>query len=75
MKTYIAAFALAGALAQPASATTFPTLTTIYVGSGAYDDGSTDDAGTATSIHCSNVSGVARCARSSSTTTGGSQVL
>ena len=58
MKTYLAAVALAAALAQPAAAVTFPTLTTIYVGSGVYDDGSINDNGEATSIHCSNVSGV-----------------
>jgi len=50
--------ACAAILAQPASATTFPTLTTIYVASGVYDDGSADNAGEATSVHCSNVSGV-----------------
>ena len=58
MKKYLPAAALAVALAQPASATTFPTLTTIYVGSGVYDDGSANDVGEATSVHCSNVSGV-----------------
>ena len=58
MKTYLAAFALAAALAQPAAAVTFPSLTTIYVGSGVYDDGLGSNAGEATSIHCSNVSGV-----------------
>jgi hypothetical protein len=44
--------------ATPAPATAFPGLTTIYVGSGVYDDGGAANAGTATSIHCSNVSGV-----------------
>jgi hypothetical protein len=58
MKNYIAAFALTAALAQPASAITFPSLTTIYVGSGVYDDGSVTGVGEATAIHCSNVSGV-----------------
>ena len=58
MKTTFAAFTLAATLAQPAAAVTFPTLTTIYVGSGVYDDGSADENGQATSIHCSNVSGV-----------------
>ena len=58
MKKYLAAVALAVALAQPAAAVTFPTLTTIYVGSGVYDDGSGSATGTATAIHCSNVSGV-----------------
>jgi hypothetical protein len=51
MKTYLAA-ALAAALAQPAAAITFPSLTTIYVASGVY---SLLDADTA--VHCSNVSG------------------
>jgi hypothetical protein len=59
MKTYLAAAALAAALAQPAAAVTFPSLTTIYVGSGVNDNGAPDQLGTATSIHCSNVSGVA----------------
>jgi hypothetical protein len=58
MKTYLAAAVLIAALAQPAAAVTFPTLTTIYVGSGVYDNGSGPEAGVATSIHCSNVSGV-----------------
>ncbi len=58
MKTYLAAFALAFALAQPAAAVTFTTLTTIYVGSGVRDDGAAANLGIATSIHCSNVSGV-----------------
>ena len=57
MKTYLAATVLAVALAQPAGAVTFPSLTTIYVGSGVFDDGGADDTGSATSIHCSNVSG------------------
>ena len=57
-KLIVAATALVAALSQPATAITFPMLTTIYVGSGVYDDGSADNAGIATSIHCSNVSGV-----------------
>lgn len=35
----------------------FPSLTTVYVGSGVSDDGGTSDVGIATSFHCSNVSG------------------
>ena len=58
MRTMLSAVALAAALAQPAAAVTFPSLTTIYVGSGVYDDGSSGSSGVATSIHCSNVSGV-----------------
>lgn len=53
MKTTLTAIALAATLAQPAAAITFPTLTTIYVGTGV-----NDDPDTATSFHCSNVSGV-----------------
>ena len=53
MKPYLAAVALVAALAQPAAAVTFPTLTTIYVGTGVRD---------ATGVHtvflCSNVSGL-----------------
>jgi len=45
-------------LALPADAITFPGLTTIYVGTGAFDDGSADNTGTATAIICSNVSGL-----------------
>ena len=59
MKTYLAAAALSVALAQPAAAVTFPSLTTIYVGSGVLDNNADNNAGVATSIHCSNVSGVA----------------
>jgi hypothetical protein len=52
MKTTLTAIALAAALAQPAEAVTFPSLTTIYVGTGVYE---LSDAVTA--VHCSNVSG------------------
>ena len=58
MKKYLAALALATAFAEPAPATTFPVLTTIYLASGVYDDGSPDNAGIATVANCSNVSGV-----------------
>ena len=57
MKTMLTAIALAATLAQSATAITFPTLTTIYVGSGVMDDGGGTFAGTATSFFCSNVSG------------------
>ena len=53
MKKYLAGLALAAAFAQPAAAVTFPTLTTIYVGSGVFDDGGAAATGEATSIHCS----------------------
>jgi hypothetical protein len=61
MKKSLFAVALAAsafAFAPSTSATTFPTLTTIYVGSGVFDSGGTAATGEATSIHCSNVSGV-----------------
>ena len=59
MKHLVVATILAAALAQPAAAITFSKLTTIYVGAGVYDSGHfADDVGEATSIHCSNVSGV-----------------
>ena len=54
MKKYLAAAALAAALVQPASAITFPALTTIYVGAGIYDQG---NGTSATLIRCANVSG------------------
>ena len=54
-----AAFAAASlGLALPADAITFPGLTTIYVGTGAFDEGGPDNSGTATVITCSNVSGL-----------------
>ena len=59
MKKYLAAIALAAAVAQPASAITFPSLTTIYVGAGAFDDGSSAHTGEALFVSCTNVSGVA----------------
>ena len=57
MKKYLVAVALAASLAQPAAAITFPTLTTIYVGSGVTDNGGASQTGVATTIFCSNVSG------------------
>ena len=42
-----------------APAVAFGSLTTIYVASGVRDDGGGDNAGAATTFHCSNVSGVA----------------
>ena len=59
MRKSFATFAFAAcALVQPAAAVTFPSLTTIYVGSGVLQDATTDNTGIVTSIHCSNVSGV-----------------
>jgi hypothetical protein len=49
--------ACAAILGQSAQATTFPTLTTIYVAAGVYDNGAADGAGVATTVLCSNVSG------------------
>jgi hypothetical protein len=60
MKKSLCAVALATsafAFAPTASATTFPSLTTIYVVADVYDDGSGTNLGVATSVHCSNVSG------------------
>jgi len=57
-KSYVAFAFAAFTFAQPAAAVTFPTLTTIYVGSGVVDTGDPNNSGVATSILCSNVSGV-----------------
>ena len=51
------AAALTTALVEPASAITFPSLTTIYVGTGVRDSGDANNAGQATAFQCSNVSG------------------
>jgi hypothetical protein len=58
MKTTLTAIALAAALVQPAAAVTFPTLTTIYVGSGVLNSSGGPLDGQATAFHCTNVSGV-----------------
>jgi hypothetical protein len=58
MKTTFVAAALALALAQPAAAITFPSLTTIYVGAGVTDDGGGENVGIATVLICTNVSGM-----------------
>ena len=57
MRKSFAAVVLAAALAQSASATTFPALTTIYVGTGVQDSGGAINVGTATVFQCPNVSG------------------
>jgi hypothetical protein len=57
-KMLAALTAAALSVAQPASATTFATLTTIYVGSGVLDNGFGAGNGTATSFHCTNASGL-----------------
>ena len=65
MKKFLAAAVAAGLVAVsaaaviailPAQATTF-SLRTIYVASGVYDSGDANGVGTATSVHCSNLSG------------------
>ena len=61
MKKTLSALLSAGSLlpaASAAQATTFPTLTTIYVGSGLTDTGSGANVGIATTIHCTNTSGL-----------------
>ena len=65
MKKSLIAFAAACAaiIAQSASATTFPSLTTIYVGGGVRDNGGAFEAGSATVFHCVNVSGVSTSVR------------
>jgi hypothetical protein len=57
MKQYLAAVSLAAVLAQSAEATTFPSLTTLYVVGGVISAG-TDNTGPQTVFQCSNVSGV-----------------
>ena len=57
MKKLLAAFAAVALTAVlPAQATTF-SLRTIYVASGVYDSGDAGGLGTATSVHCTNLSG------------------
>jgi hypothetical protein len=63
MKKLLVAAALAISLAQPATAITFPSLTTIYIGSGVRDDGAEEFEGVATSFNCSNVSGISASVR------------
>jgi hypothetical protein len=53
-----AVLAIALAAAVPAWATTFSSPTLIYVASGVTDSGTSSDVLYATSVHCSNVSGV-----------------
>ena len=59
-KSLIAAALTASAFAvgQSAYATTFSTLTTIYIGSGVTNSVDITNAGIATSFHCTNVSGL-----------------
>jgi len=60
MKHLIAVTAVAVTLAQPAAAITFPSLTTIYVGTGVVNF---DAAPMETVFNCSNVSGVTASVR------------
>lgn len=53
----------AAIVASPASAITFASLTTIYVGTGLRDDGGGLNDGVSTVFHCSNVSGAAASVR------------
>jgi hypothetical protein len=69
--TALLAVLAAASLIAPASAITFPSLTTIYVGSGVRDNGGAENAGTATTFHCSNVSGVTAQVRLSVLSSGG----
>ena len=61
-KLFVAAALAIAALAQPAAAITFPSLTTIYIGAGAQDTAGTS-ANTGTFVSCSNVSGVTASVR------------
>jgi hypothetical protein len=70
MKTTLAPIAVVATLAQPAAAITFPSLTTIYVGSGV-ESFSTQNA---TIVHCSNVSGVTVSLRFLFLTHGGGEI-
>ena len=63
MKKHLAAAAIAALFAPPALATTFPSFTTIYVGSGVRDSGHSSDAGLASIFMCSNVSGISASIR------------
>jgi hypothetical protein len=59
----LAVAACAAITAPTALATTFPTLTTIYIGSAVSDNGGATNAGRATVFHCTNVSGVSATIR------------
>jgi hypothetical protein len=65
MRTFNSCLAAAASLAatslvgpSTASAVTFPSLTTIYIGTGIRDDAGDGNAGIATVFNCTNVSGV-----------------
>lgn len=61
-KLFVAALSTAS-LISPASAITFPTLTTIYIIPGVRDTGMPVNTGIATSVICTNVSGVTAAMR------------
>jgi hypothetical protein len=63
MRKHLLSIASACVLATSAGATTFPSLTTIYVIPGVKDSGDGANNGVATTIQCSNVSGVATTIR------------
>ena len=54
---FAVSLAVASVATTPAPAVTFGALATIYVASGVYDDGSGENAGHATTVTCTNVSG------------------
>ena len=68
MRTFLPALAIAAGAAAalsaaPAQAVTFSKLTTIYIASGVFDSGGAANTGVASSVHCSNVSGVTASVR------------
>jgi len=54
---FAVSLAVASVATTPVPAVTFGALATIYVASGVYDDGSGENAGHATTVTCTNVSG------------------
>jgi hypothetical protein len=65
MKTssFVVALTAFATLSEPAAAVTFPSLTTIYIGSGFRNTVDIVDAGVATSFHCTNASGLTASVR------------
>ena len=63
MKSSFAALLSPPRSPEPASAVTFPSLTTIYVVAGVTDGGGAAGVGSATAFHCLNVSGVTTSVR------------
>src|SRR5688572_9542188 len=56
-KSLLALAGFAAIIALPTTATAFPGLTSIYIGSGVTDFGTGPNLGVATSFHCTNHSG------------------